>query len=394
MSKRKVMILNTSHNDLEMIKSLKKMDQYVIATGFTSGLIGEQYVDEYIQMDYSQKEEVLRLAREKEIDGICACCNDFGVITAAYVAREMHLPGHDTLDNIYRIHNKARFHQLADRLAIPVPRGNSFEDISLAKEYCDDLSYPIMVKAVDLSAGNGIRKVENKQEAMAAIDHSFEKSKKKEIIIEEYIEGTQHAICTFLKDQKVVSVVSNNEYSIINPYRVEIDTFPATDIKKVKEQLIAYVEKIAGELQLTDGIFHMQYRMRDGKPIIIEAMRRTLGNMYGVPARMVQDFAWEYWEARSHVGLPCEEIPHIRTTEGYSAYRTIMAHENGMIREIIIDDEIKSYIENSFFLKDVGDRIESYMSEPIGFLFMKFESAEQMQKIVLEQYDKVSVKIG
>lgn len=393
MSKRKVMILNTSHNDLDMIKSLKKMDQYVIATGFTSGLIGEQYVDEYIRMDYSKKEEVLQLAREKEIEGICACCNDFGVVTAAYVAREMNLPGHDTLDNINSIHNKARFHQLAERLEIPVPRGNSFEDITLAKEYCDDLSYPIMVKAVDLSAGNGIRKVENKQEAMAAIDHSFEKSKKKEIIIEEYIEGTQHAICTFLKNQKVVSVVSNNEYSIINPYRVEIDTFPATDFEMVKEQLISYVEKIAGELQLVDGIFHMQYRMREGKPIIIEAMRRTLGNMYGVPARMVQDFAWEYWEARTHVGLKCDNIHGTIKTNGYSAYRTIMAKRNGKIKEIIIDSILKPYVQSIFYIKNTGDEIRNYLSEPIGFIFMKFESEEDMKKNVLEGYGLVEVRM-
>ena len=110
---KKVLILNTSHNDLRLILALKEMGFYVVSIGNRPGLVGEKYVNQYIQMDYSCKEEVLALSRKLNIDAICACCNDIGVITAAYVAEEMGLPGHDSYENTLIMHHKDRFKKFA-----------------------------------------------------------------------------------------------------------------------------------------------------------------------------------------------------------------------------------------------------------------------------------------
>lgn len=48
--------------------------------------MGHAYADEYIPADYSDKEAILQLVKEHNIDKIVSCANDFGVLTAAYVA--------------------------------------------------------------------------------------------------------------------------------------------------------------------------------------------------------------------------------------------------------------------------------------------------------------------
>ena len=78
-----------------LILAAKKLGFRVITTGNAPELVGHAYADEYYYADFSDKDEVLTLAREQRIDAICACANDFGAITAAYVAEEMGLPGHD-----------------------------------------------------------------------------------------------------------------------------------------------------------------------------------------------------------------------------------------------------------------------------------------------------------
>lgn len=382
---KKVLLLCASHNDLGLILSLKKLGYYVVAIGKIRGLIGEKYADRYIPLDYSDKDKVLQLARELRIDAICQCCNDYGVYTAAYVAEKMGLKGYDSYETTLLLHNKDKFKQFAHEHDITTPKSVGYSDIKQAYADIESRSYPLIIKPVDASAGNGISKVDSCEEARVAIKAAFDKSRDKRIVIEPYISGTQHGFCTFLVDRKVVAYCSNNEYSIQNPYRVEIDTFPAENDEEVRKRLIYEIEKMAGLLKLTDGIFHLQYIMADHVPYIIEVMRRVLGNMYSVPARFVSGFDWDYWEARTKCGLPCNNI-HGFGQEGFYAYKTILAKENGIITNIRIPDCYQKYLVDQCFIKSVGDVVEKCDSTPIGFLFFIFSSQQEMKRVLIDEY--------
>lgn len=383
----KALLLCASHNDLGLIRSLRKLGYEILAIGSIPGLIGEKYVDEYIQMDYSDKEAVLQLAKEKEIDAIVQCCNDFGVYTAAYVAEQLGLPGYDSYHTTLTLHNKDMFKKFAQESEILTCGAYGFDNAEEAIRWSDDVEYPLIVKPSDASAGNGIHKIEFKEEAPKYIAQAFAKSRNGRIIIEPFLSGTQHGFCTFLRNQKVVAWCSNDEYSVINPYRVEIDTYPASDCEAVYRILIEQIEKIAGILQLADGIFHLQYMDVDGKPFILEVMRRILGNMYSVPASLLNNFDWDYWETRARCGLSLEDMPRNVHQEGYYAYKTLMSTKNGVIKEINIPMKYEKYLIEKCFLKTVGDEIQNYMSQPVGFLFFMFSSQEEMLRVLVEEYD-------
>ncbi len=389
----RVLLLCASHNDLGLMLALKKMGMYIIVTGSIPNLPAQQYADEYIQADYSDKELILKIAKEKNIHAICQCCNDFGVYTAAYVAEQLDLPGYDSYKTTLLLHNKDKFKQFAEEHRISTPKSFVFTDHEEALKWSQSASYPLIVKPSDASAGNGSEKIESLGEVEGAILQAFQQSRNHVILIEEYVEGTQHGFCTFLRNQKVVAHCTNNEYSIMNPYRVEIDTFPASNYKQVEELLIREIEKIAEILQLRDGIFHLQYIMKEGKPYIIEVMRRVLGNMYSVPANMLTNMDWDYWEARVRCGLSSENFPKQIEQQGYYAYKTILAPSNGNITRIEIPKQYKDYIVREYYLKKVGDAITNYKSQPIGFLFLIFRSEEEMFRILIESYDNAAVAV-
>lgn len=389
--KKKALLLCTSHNDLGLIASLRKLGYFIIATGNLPGLIGEKYVDEYIQADYSNKEEILQIAIDKKIDAVCQCCNDFGVYTAAYVAEKLGLPGYDSYETTLLLHNKDKFKKFAKEHHIISPTSDIFERREDALEYGEKAEYPVIVKPTDASAGNGIHRVECREQYEDAIECAFRCSRLGKIVVEPYISGTQHGFCTFLKDKKVAAYVSNNEYSVMNPYRVEIDTFPADhDVSKI---MIGEIEKIAGILDLKDGIFHLQYIMADGKPYIIEVMRRVLGNMYSIPAGLVTNFNWDYWETRARCGLSCDGIPACIEQEGYYAYKTVLAEENGVIDHIEIPDKYIKYMIGKCFIKGSGDEITKHDSQPVGFLFMNFKNYKEMKRVLIEEYEAGMVKM-
>ena len=365
-SKWKVLLLCGSHNDLGLIKALRKLGAYIILTGNVCDLPGQKYADIYVQADYSDKEQILEIAKKYEINAVCQCCNDFGVYTASYVAEKLNLPGYDSYETTLILHNKNRFKEFTEKYDIISPKSVVFEKKEDALNYIKKIEYPVIIKPADASAGNGITKVNTIKEAEEAIEYAYNKSRINIILIEQFIEGTQHGFCTFLKDKKVIACCSNNEYSIINPYRVEIDTYPADNFAQVEKILVQEIEKIAEILNLRDGIFHLQYIMKDSKPYIIEAMRRVLGNMYSVPANMLNNMDWDYWEVRAKCGLSCDDFPQNIRQEGFYAYKAILAKENGTIKSIRVPKEYEKYLWNSFYIMKEGDKVENYKSQPIG----------------------------
>lgn len=391
---KKALLLCSTHNDLGLIRGLRELGYYIVVTGNIENLPGQNQCDKFIRADYSDKERILQIAKEEQIDAVVQCCNDFGVYTAAYVAEQLGLPGYDSYETTLLLHNKDMFKQFAKEHNIISPIAEGFTDEQKAIEYVQTAEYPIVIKPTDLSAGNGITKAENIEEAEAAVRLAFDKSRNKRIVVEPFVRGSQHGFCTFLRNKKVIAVCSNNEYSFINPYRVEIDTYPADNYEQVKDVLIGQVEYIAKTLNLCDGIFHLQY-IYDGKqPQILEVMRRIAGNMYHVPGNEQTGIDWEYWETRARCGLSLDEFPVDANPQGFYAYKTIMATANGTIENLVVPAAYEPYLTDQYMLMKVGDVIEDYRKQPLGFLFFRFPSMEKMKEVLITNYDNTLVKIG
>lgn len=383
---KKCLLLCSSHNDLGLIRALRKLGFYIIVTGNRPNLPGQKWCDKFIQADYSDKDLILKIAEEEKIDAIVQCCNDFGVYTAAYVAEKLGLPGYDSYETTLTLHNKDLFKLFARKNNIMTPASEPFSEIQSAINYIEKTAYPVIVKPTDCSAGNGITRADNFSEAKNAVENAFSKSRAGRIVIEPFVTGSQHGYCTFLKNKKVVAVCSNNEYSILNPYRVEIDTFPADNYEKVCGILNAQIEKIANILNLKDGIFHLQY-IYDGKqPQIIEVMRRILGNMYHVPGNMLTGIDWEYWETKAKCGLNTDDFPHGVKQEGFFAYKTVLAGKNGTIKNLKIPRNYEKNLYEQYWLKGVGDVVKNHLSEPLGFLFFMFPDYKAMKNLLIENY--------
>ena len=155
--------------------------------------------------------------------------------------------------------------------------------------------------------------------------------------------------------------------------------------------LLDAVERIADLLQLKDGIFHLQYILENGKPYIIEVMRRILGNMYGIPAEMVSGFNFDYWETRALCGLSCADAPTAMRSEGHFAYKMLLAPRNGIIKDIRVPKDYEKYVWRQFLIKQPGDEITHFKTEPVGFYFLMFSSSEEAKRVLIDEYNDTSV---
>lgn len=375
---KKLLVLNGSHSDIPLIEAGKKLGYYVISTGNRPDLIGHKYADEYHSADFSDKKEIYELAKKLKIDAICSCANDFGAITAAYVAEKIGLPGHDPYEIALKLHHKDKFKKFSKEYNIKTPVAESFENIEVAINKKEEFNYPIIVKPIDLTGGKGITKVYSEFEFEQAVTKAFNMSHQHRIVIESFIEGTQHSFSTFLVNKKVIAYFSDNEYSYLNPYLVSTSAAPAIDVDKVEKILIDEAEKIASLLNLVDGVFHIQYILSKGKPYILEITRRCSGDFYSYPVTYATEIPWAEWIVRAECGLDCSTFPKNKWQSKFCGRHCIMGSKNGVIKNVKIADEIVNNIYEQFLWWKPGDEITNYMVDKLGVLFLKYDSNEEM----------------
>ncbi len=380
--KKKVLILNGSFCEAPIIQKAKDMGLYVVTTGNMPSLIGHKYADEYIPADYSDCEKILQLVKDNNIEGIISCANDFGVLTAAYVAEHMGWPGHDTYNTAKLLHHKNLFKQYVYEHNIRAPHSYCAKDKEDAINYAKNADYPIIVKANDLTGGKGIRRADNYNEALDAINYSYEKSRDKHVVIEPFVIGTQHTYVSFIVDKKVVCSTSCNCYSPINPYLIQSEVLPADNIDVHEPELKSIIENMATDLDLVDGIMALQYIVKDNKPYIIETMRRAFGNQFLMLADKATGFPWEEAYIKAALGKSCTDLEITKPEYVYCGHHGIMSPHNGVIKDYEISDEINKHIFKKIEMLGPDRRINDNLNERIAYIYYTYDSKDEMVSAV------------
>lgn len=388
----RLLVLNGSFCEVPLIQEAKKMGYYVITTGNAPHLVGHTYSDEYIPADYSDKELILQIVKEHNIDRVISCANDFGALTAAYVAEKMGWGGHDSFETCETLHHKDKFKQFIYEHNFPSPRSFAFDNEEDARAHVQNVEYPIIVKANDLTGGKGILKATNLEEAYYAIDNAFTRSRDKRVVIEPFIEGTQHTLVTFLVNKKVVASSSCNCYSLVNPYLIQAETFPADDIDVIKPILVDVIEDMAETLQLSDGIIALQYMKKDNKPYIIETMRRPFGNQFLTLVELTSGFPWHKAQIMAETGKDCSGLVAKEPEMKYCGHHGIMATRNGVVKGYHIPESIEKHIFKKIEMWQPGGSINDYMNERVAYIYYQYDSKEEMIKEVLEFNNKIKIE--
>ena len=382
---RRVLFGGGSHAELPMIEEAKKAGWYVITTGTNRDGLGHQYADEYVYGDFSDKEFILNLAKEKKVEAIVSGCNDFSYISTAYACEQLGFKGHVSYETSMIIHQKDRFRKMTRSIGITTPKYCECYDIDTIDSLLTEMKYPVLVKPIDLTGGKGIKVCYSNEEVRTAAIDAFCLTRQDHIIIEEFIFGTNHGASFLLKDQKVIYSIFDDEQYGLNKYLVLGACSPSTDLKdSSKKQLIEDVNKIAKHLQLVDGLFHTQFILKEnGEIVIIDPCLRAPGDLYVLLAKYVTgvNYPKEIFNAETGEGVNDSYV----VEDNIVARECIMTYRTGIISSIYIDDYIKEHIVHSLIWAKPGDCVEDIMKYKAGILIMKFDRYEDM-KNVLAQY--------
>jgi len=375
--RKKMLIAGGGYADIPLILAGQKIGYRVITSGNRPEELGHRYSNEYRPADFSNPDAILRLARKLDVSAICACCNDFSALSAAYAAEEMGLPGHDSFETAQIIHHKDRYREFALAHGIATPRALGFTSREEALAGIKELPLPLIVKPVDLTGGKGMTTLRRSDDEAAAIDKAFAISRTKRIVVEEFIEGTRHGFSAFLVDGRVAFHFTDNEHYFLNPYMVSAASAPSIVPESAVKMLCADAKKIAGLLKLKTGIFHVQFIMQDGMPVIIEICRRAPGDLYIRLVELATGENYPKWIVSAEAGLDCGAIRQAAPRGCYTRH-CIMSATPGRVRDIVFDSSIEKNIVDQFIWAKKGDMVADVMTSKFGIVFLRYQSQTEM----------------
>lgn len=390
--RKKLLILGGSHAEIPLIQAAQALGWYVITTGNNRDGLGHPYADKTVFANYSDKDAMLELARAEGVQAVCSGCNDFALLSTVYVCEKLGLPGHDSYTTSLEIHHKDKYRALATRLGIPTPRAITVPvtGTDFAADNCADfdaaiahLTFPIIVKPVDLTGGKGIHRAADPEEAREAYKDACCRTRQDHIVAEEFVQGSNHGFSAMLVKGKVAFAFSDNEQYFVNKYLVSGANSPSTSGSETLAKLRDYSERIARELHLVDGILHIQYIEKpDGTPVIIEICRRPPGDLYIKFVKYATSIDYPKFIVMAETGEDISGIADV-PTQGYWLRHCIMAGPdiaNGStVRDVTFAPEIQGNIVEKFLWYKPGERIADRLTYKAGIVFFKFRSPEEME---------------
>lgn len=226
-------------------------------------------------------------------------------------------------------------------------------------------------------------KIYYKKDLTEAVKYAYVNSRKKLIIIEEYL----------VKDHNFIIggdiVIFNGKiilYGLLNCHRnkkandlVPIGKSHPIDLNKNKVDIIKNeLQRLITKTNIKFGVFNIELIFNKEKLYILDIGARCGGNMIPQLLSIIYNIDVTEFIIKSAMGENIEF--KINKEKGCYCSYNIHSEKYGVLKEIKIADEIKSNIIFTEIYKKKGDSIEffNFSSKLLGIVFLKFNSKNEM----------------
>ncbi len=275
-----ILVTGGAIGDLPVILAAKKRGLKVITSGNRADDVGHLYSDLYVPADYTNVSALSEIVIGHKVDYIYSSAHDLAYVAAAQVASLHNLPGYDTPEIAHSLHNKGELRDALTKLNIATPNFIVCKSEAEFDIFQNEIKFPAIVKPVDLTGGNGVTKTVSLYQAKKAFDWAYSLSPSKQVIVEEFLDGSYHGCSVIIRKGRIVFSFFDNECYFYDKYRVSGTEFPTSVSRKSQNILLGWIELLATSMGLVDGLIHTQFIETKLGPVLLEVCRRTPGDLY------------------------------------------------------------------------------------------------------------------
>ena len=383
--KKKLLLLGGSHYLLPVIEEAHRLGIHVITCDYLPDNAAHKYSDEYHNVSIIDKDAVLALARELQIDGISSFACDPGVVTAAYVAEKLGLPFAGSYESVSILQDKGRFRAFLSDNGFNAPWSGSYKSVDEALADSGRFTYPAIVKPVDSAGSKGVRRIDSLDELKSAAEHALRFSHGGRFIVEQFLEkqGASSDSDSFSIDGKLVFTSFDDQLfdeRAENPYTPAAYCWPSSMPQWAQDELKGELQRLIDLLGLKTALYNIESRLcTDGKTYIMEMSPRGGGNRLSEVLHMATGVNLIRGIVMASVGLEPDCVCD-KPYDGLWAEIILHSDENGRFRELWIDPECENFIVERDLWVSPGDEVERFSgaNKAVGTLVVRFPDRETL----------------
>lgn len=395
---KKILLLGGSAQQIVAIKTAQKLGYYTVLCDYLPDNPGQYEADKFYLVSTTDKDAVLEVARNEQIDGVLAYASDPAAPTAAYIAEKLGLSG-APYHSVETLCNKDQFRKFLIENGFSTPKAKGYASAEDALKEKENFEFPIIIKPVDSSGSKGATVLQTEDGLKNALDFAFSFSRCHRIIVEHFIEKKHPYLIggdVFIENGKIVlwGLLNCHRDNCVNPLVPVGKSYPLQledeDIQHVKETLSSMVEK----LRISNGSMNVELVVdKSNRVWPIDVGPRSGGNM--IPDLLGDMFGVDIAEMSVKAAMGAAIKGNIHEPNGFYATHNLHSNKNGIYKDILFSPEIEPYIYRKYLYKKLGDEVEYFdnAAKCLGIVFFKFPDETTMKKILEHVNELITVEL-
>lgn len=390
---KRVLIIGAGFLQSFVIKKAKAMGYYTLAVDADPDAVGFAYADEYGIVDIVDEEACLEFAKEHQIDGVLTAATEYGVLTAAYIAKEMKLPGLD-----YESAKKVKNKYLVRKCFIENHIDDSDDQAYLVDSHANiitlagKLHYPVMVKPCDGSGSRAARRVDNPGDLQDACISAMKNAMTRCAIIETFSPGQEYGAESLVLNGEIHVLAIMKKWMTKHPFYAELGhAIPCGLPASIEAKATKCVKEAIKALGINFGAVNTDMLITaDGEIHIVDIGSRMGGNMIGpciIPYGTGIDYMGAVIRAAVSDNVDFTVCPH-----GAVATKLLAFHDGVVKRLPDIEKLQREYDVEIYHHMKLEDTVHAYQTnhDGQGYIVAKAATVEKAEQTAKEVLDYIS----
>lgn len=379
--RQKILLLGGSYGQIPAIEEAKRRALFTILCDYLPDNPGKDLADEFHLVSTTDKEKVLEVAKENEVDFIWAYASDPAALTAAHVAREMGLFGNPP-ESVELLSDKGLFRRFQKLNEFKTPAYFVLQENEIASLPVENIAsiLPVVVKPVDSSDTKGVNRVDHKNNLEEAVKNALKYSRSGKVIVEEFIDSSMGRLHgdAFMVDGEMKFCLLGDQFctSGVAPLKPSCTVFPST----VDNEQMKRVESIVGDLikksGYKNGPVNVEVRINDRHDIYVMELGPRSGGIL-TPESILSYTGFDMLKAQIDQIMGHE--PDISPAKNGCVIRfTLCSEVHGIFKDYTIPWDLKPFVSKYelFVKRDEEVKPMNYPGSNIGVLILKFDSPD------------------
>ncbi|MEU2778002.1 ATP-grasp domain-containing protein [Streptomyces sp. NPDC007162] len=253
--------------------------------------------------------------------------------------------------------NKATSRALFARHGVPSAASVSVRTLAEAQAAAQRIGYPFVLKPAAHAASIGVIRADTPDQLTAAFAFADQAAglgrESTSVLVEEYLDGPEVSVeCVTYRGETTVVAVTRKTVSAPPFFEELAHCVDAAD--PLLDVVTPVAQAAIRALGITDGVSHVEMRLVDGRPRLIEVNGRIGGDMIGHLVRLATGIDLP----RAAADIACGRAPDLTPTRSSAAaIQLLYPDTSGTLLHLGFDGASPHWLERVHFQHQVGDQL-------------------------------------